>query len=72
MRQEETIEVPKERVNIMVKHFEILIRDFEKIVEQETMEKVGKRLTDIKKGKVRGCSEKDYFEFMKRKGVNVG
>ena len=72
MKQEEKIEVPKETMNVMVKHFEILIKDFEKIVEQNTIKKVDKRLEDIRKGKVKGYSERDYSEFMKKKGVNVG
>lgn len=72
MRQEEKIEVPRQTMGVMIKHFEILIKDFEKIAEQETMRKVDKRLEDIKKSKVRGYSQKDYSEFMKRKGINVG
>jgi len=70
--KQETIEVPKQVMGIMVRHFEILIKDFEKIARQETMRRVDKRLEDIKKGRVRGYSEKHYSEFMKKKGVNVG
>ena len=71
MRQEEKIEVPKQTMNVMIKHFEILIRDFEKLAEKETMRKVDKRLEDIKKGIIKGYFAKDYSEFLKRKGVNV-
>lgn len=72
MRQEEKIEIPKQTVSVMIKHFEVLIRDFEKLADQETIAKVDKRLGDIKKGKVKGYSIKDYSEYMKRKGVHVG
>ena len=71
MRQEEKIEIPKRTMNVMIGHFGILIKDFEKLAEQQTMRKVDKRLEDVKKGSVRGYSIKDYSEFMKRKGVNV-
>jgi len=70
MRQEEKIEIPKQTMNVMIKHFEVLIKDFEKLAEQETMSKVEKRLEDVKKGRVKGYSLKEYSEFMKRKGVN--
>ncbi len=59
-------------MNVMVRHFEVLIRDFEKLADQETMDKVDKRLDEVKKGKVKGYSIRDYSGYMKRRGVNVG
>ncbi len=70
MKQEEKIEIPKHTMNIMIKHFEVLIKDFEKMAEQKTMSKVDKRLGNVKKGNVKGYSMKEYSEFMKRKGIN--
>ena len=71
MKQEEKIEVPKQTMSVMIKHFEVLIKDFEKLAEQETMTKVDNRLDEIKEGKVKGYSSKGYSEYMKRKGVHV-
>jgi len=71
MRQEEMIQIPKGTVNVMIRHFEVLIKDFEKLAERETLSRVDRRLEEIKKGKVKGHSIKEYSEYMKRKGVNV-
>lgn len=70
MRQEEKIEVPRQTMNVMIRHFEILIKDFEKIAKEKSMRKLDKRLEEVKKGRVNGYSVKDYSEFMKRKGIN--
>lgn len=70
-RQEEKIEFPKETMNVMIRHFEILIKDLEKLAEQEIIRKVDKRLDNVKKGRVRGYSIKEYSKYMKRKGINV-
>jgi len=69
--EQENIEVPKEVIDSMIKDFERLLKDFERITERETMRKVDKRLKEVKEGKIRGFSEKDYAEFLKRKGIDV-
>lgn len=69
--EQESIEVPREVINSMIRDFERLLKDFEKISEQETMKKVEKRLKGVKEGKVKGLSERDYSEFMRRKGIDA-
>ena len=69
--EQENIEVPKEVIHSIIRDFEKLLRDFERITERETMRKVDKRLKEVKEGKVRGLSEKDYVEFLRRKGINA-
>ena len=69
--EQENIEVPKEVINSMIRDFERLLKDFERITERETMRKVDKRLKEVKEGKVSGLSEKDYAKFLKRKGIDA-
>ena len=69
--EQENIEVPKEVINSMIRDFERLLKDFERITERETMRKVDKRLKEVKEGKIRGFSERDYAEFLKRKGIDA-
>jgi len=69
--EQENIEVPKEVINSMIRDFERLLKDFERITEKETMRKVDKRLKEVKEGKVSGLSEKDYAEFLRRKGIDA-
>jgi hypothetical protein len=67
----ESIEVPREVIDSMIRNFGRLLKDFEKISEQETMKKVDKRLKDVKERKIKGYSEEDFFKFLKRKGIDV-
>jgi hypothetical protein len=67
----ESIEIPREVIDSMIRNFGRLLKDFEKISEQETMKKVDKRLKDVKERKIKGYSEEDFFKFLKRKGIDV-
>ncbi len=69
--EQENIEVPKEVIDSMIRDFERLLKDFERITERETMRKVDRRLREVKEGKVKGLSEKDYVEFLRRKGIDA-
>jgi len=69
--EQENIEVPKEVIDSMIRDFERLLKDFERITERETMRKVDKRLKEVKEGKVKGLSERDYAEFLRRKGIDA-
>jgi len=69
--EQENIEVPKEVINSMIRDFERLLKDFERITEKETMRKVDKRLREVKEGRISGLSEKDYTEFLRRKGIDA-
>jgi len=68
---EESIEVPKRTLTVIIKHFEILLKDFEKLAERVAMMEVDNRIKDIKKRKIKGCSERDYSGFMKSKGIEI-
>ncbi len=67
----ESILVSKDLFRDMVSDFEKLLHDFELIAEQDNMKEVNKRLREIKEGKVKGLTEKDLVNFMKKEGVNV-
>ncbi len=65
------ITIPKETFRCMVRDFEHLLKDFEKIAEGESVKVVEKRLKDVKEGKVRGFTEKDFSAFLKKEGIDA-
>lgn len=63
------IAVPKDTLKCMMADFEHLLEDFESIAEVKTMKLARKRLADIKSGKTKTIGEKEFREFMKKKGI---
>lgn len=67
----ESIAIPRNLFNNLLMDFEKLLNDFEQIAEQDTMKVAEKRLEEIKTGKVKTLTEKDFIGFVKKEGVNV-
>ena len=67
----ELMVVKKELMEHMMTDFECLLEDMEAIVDESIQQKVDQRLEDIKKGKIKGYTEKEFIAFMKEEGVNV-
>lgn len=65
----EFVSVPKETLQCMIKDFEHLLGDFERIAEVEDMEIAKRRFQEIKTGKVKPLTEKEFRELMKREGI---
>ena len=63
----ETIVIEKELFNSMINDIEILIDDIENIMEKNSTKEISKRLNDIKKNKVKGFSEKDLDNYVKKR-----
>lgn len=53
----------------MISDFGHLLEDFESITEAKTMKLAEKRLAEIKEGKVKTLSEKEFREFMKKENT---
>lgn len=66
----ESINIPKEKFGQVINDFERLISHFEDLVEDQ--DKIAKqRLNDIKEGSIKGKSEKELDEYLKKRGVKV-
>lgn len=72
MQKQETVNVSKDILNHMISDIEHLIDDIEMIVDRRSMKIIDKRLTDVKKGRVRCLSEGDFKEFMRKEGIDAG
>jgi hypothetical protein len=70
--KQETVEVSKDVLNEMVDDIENLLENIELIVERESMKRVKNRLKDVKEGRVKTLSEKDFKEFMRKEGIDAG
>ena len=64
----ETVVVKKEAFTKILNDMEILIQDVELALDA----KVQKRLDDIKSGKDKGKTEKEYYDYLSKRGVAVG
>ena len=61
----ENIILPKEKLGVVLSDVERLVSHFEDLVEDQ--DKIAKnRLNDIKSGKVKGKSEKELDEYLKK------
>jgi len=67
----ETVAISKDKLGLvisdverLVSHFEDLVKDQDKIARQ--------RLSDIKTGRVKGKSEKELDDYLRKRGVNIG
>jgi len=41
------------------------------MAEQDNMKIIEKRLKDVKEGKVKGLTQEDFSNFLKKEGINV-
>ncbi len=67
----ETMLVKRELMEHIMVDFECLLDDMEAIVDESTQKKVDQRLHDIKQGKTKGYSEREFIAFMKEEGIDV-
>lgn len=63
----ETIVVEKELMNSVIIDIENLLDDMELMIDKSTMETVNKRLEDVKGGKTKGLTEKDFKDYVKKR-----
>ncbi len=63
----ETVTIPKEAFNKILNDVEILIDDFELALDA----KVQQRVLDIETGKIKGKTEKDLDDYLKKRGVKI-
>ena len=71
-KTEQEVVVDKEILSHMISDIEHLIDDIETIMDKNSMKAVDKRLNDIKSGKTKGFSERDFSRLMKKDGINAG
>ena len=67
----EDIMVPKKVFECLVEDFEHLLEDFEVIAEQKSVKTIERRLKDVKEKKIKGLTEKDFADFLRKEGVNA-
>ncbi len=70
--EQETVTVSREILSHMVSDIEHLIDDIEMIVDRGSMKIIDKRLKDVKESKVKGLSETDFKDFMRKEGIDAG
>ena len=61
----ETITIRKEDFNKILNTAEILIDDVEHVLSQDEL--VRMRIEDIKNRKIKGKTEEDYYEYLKKR-----
>jgi hypothetical protein len=66
MQKAQEVVVDKEIINHIVSDIEHLIDDIEMIVDRGSMKKIDKRLKDVRGGRVKGFSERDFDKFMSK------
>jgi len=64
----ETVVVPKEVFHRILSDVEALLDDVELALDA----KVRKRIADIESGKEKGKTEKDYYRYLTKRGIQVG
>lgn len=72
MQKAEEVVVDKRMLDHLISDIEHMIDDIEMIVDKNSMKNIDKRLKEVKEGGVKGLSERDFEEFMKKNGVNAG
>jgi len=63
----ETVTMPKEAFTKILNDVKILIDDFELALDA----KVQQRILDIEAGKIKGKTEKDLDDYLKKRGVKI-
>ena len=66
----ETIQVKKSDFNKILETAEVLISEVEQALSQEDI--VRSRIEDIKTGRIRGKSEQELDEYLRKRGVKIG
>ena len=72
MQKTEEITVEREVLSHMISDIEHLIDDIETIMSKDSTKTLDKRLGEVKSGKVKGFSEKDFDQLMRKDGINAG
>jgi len=65
----ETLEVKKSDFSRILSMAELLVHEVEHALSQDEI--VRKRVKDIKSGRVKGKSEGDYYEYLKKRGIKA-
>ena len=65
----ETLKVEKSDFNKILNTAEILISEVEQVLFQDEI--VKKRIEDIKKGNIKGRTETDLKQYLKKRGVKI-
>lgn len=66
----ETIQIKKSDFNKILNTAEILINEVEQALSQDDL--IKKRIEDIKTGKVKGRTEQELDDYLKKRGVKIG
>ena len=69
--QTEQITVERKVLSHMISDIEHLIDDIETIMSKDSTKTLDKRLNEVRSGKVKGFSEKDFDELMRKDGINA-
>lgn len=64
----ETVNIPKKVFRKILDDVQILIDDVEMALDA----KVQQRIEDIESGKEKGKTEKEYYEYLAKRGIKVG
>ena len=64
----ETVTIPKRVFSKILEDVEVLIDDVEMALDV----KVQQRIEDIESGKEKGRTEKEYYEYLAKRGIKVG
>ncbi len=64
----ETVTIPKRVFSKILEDVEVLIDDVEMALDV----KVQQRIEDIESGKDKGRTEKEYYEYLAKRGIKVG
>ncbi len=64
----ETVTVKKEAFEKILDDVELLLNDMELALDI----KAQKRLAELQSGKVKGKTEKDYYNYLTKRGITVG
>lgn len=64
----ETVTIPKRVFSKILEDVEVLIDDVEMALDV----KVQQRIEDIESGKEKGKTEKEYYEYLAKRGIKVG
>ena len=65
----ETIQIKKSDFNKILNTAEILINEVEEALSQEDI--IKKRMEEIKTGKIKGGTEEELDEYLKKRGVKI-
>ena len=65
----ETLQVKKTDLGRILETAEILITEVERVLSQEEI--IKERLADVKEGKIKGRTEKELNDYLKKRGVKI-